>query len=293
MTGRWSEELPEGLRFDLVTNLSLVLFLLHAPEFWYARSPLTVLAICGLIYRPLRMRMEFWAATTAILALSLWLNWFAVDNHKYLEAYLSLALCCTFTAAEADRPAILAGTARWLIGLCVGLSVAWKLISPDFIDGSFFEFTLLVDDRFAHVASWFGGVSLETLYQNREVEHMLTHGYVQGVAVEDVTLKSSAQLKLLAGCITGWTLAIESLLALAFLLPSRLRLSWLRDPALIVFAATTYLVANVQGFGWLLMILGIAQCRRTRAAFLYVAVYLLIEVYNIPYGDMVSSVLSR
>ncbi|HVV99088.1 MAG TPA: hypothetical protein VHB77_02040 [Planctomycetaceae bacterium] len=293
MSSRWSEELPESLRFDLVTNLTLILFLLHAPDFWYARSPLAVLAICGLIYRPLRLRMEFWAATTAILALSLWLNWFAVDNHKYLEAYLSLALCCTFAATEADRGAVLASTARWLIGLCVGLSVVWKLMSPDFVNGAFFEFTLLVDDRFAHVASWFGGISLETLFQNREVEHMLTHGYVQGIALEDVTLKSSPQLKLLARCITGWTLAIESLLALAFLLPSRLRLAALRDPALLVFAATTYLVANVQGFGWLLMILGIAQCRRTRAAFLYVAVYLLIEVYNIPYGDMVSSVLSR
>ena len=51
---------------------------------------------------------------------------------------------------------------------------------------------------------------------------------------------------------TGWTVAAECALALLFLAPARLGLHRHRDALLQLFCVTTYAVASVPGFGWLL-----------------------------------------
>ena len=47
---------------------------------------------------------------------------------------------------------------------------------------------------------------------------------------------------------------------------------------LLLFCATTYALAPVSGFGWLLATMGLAQCRRTQRALrgAYLAVFILI-----------------
>ena len=44
---------------------------------------------------------------------------------------------------------------------------------------------------------------------------------------------------------------------------------------------------------WLLMILGISQCRRQWLTLLYFVTFLLIEVYNMPYGEVVTSIWTQ
>ena len=60
---------------------------------------------------------------------------------------------------------------------------------------------------------------------------------------------------------------------------------------LLTFAATTYLIAPVRGFGWMLMLLGAAQCDQRDKGFrpLYLAAILLIQIYTLP----VATVWSR
>ena len=57
---------------------------------------------------------------------------------------------------------------------------------------------------------------------------------------------------------------------------------------------TTYLFAPVRGFGWMLMLLGLAQCngqdRSWRLAF--VAVLLAIQSYTMPYGAFIEGLRS-
>jgi hypothetical protein len=81
---------------------------------------------------------------------------------------------------------------------------------------------------------------------------------------------------------TWWTVAIEGFLALAFLWPRDRGLSRLRDAALLVFCATTYAAATVEGFGWLLIAMGVAQCppERPRTRGLYLAAFALILFYR-------------
>ncbi len=64
----------------------------------------------------------------------------------------------------------------------------------------------------------------------------------------------------LAKLTAWWTAAIETALAAVFLLPSRLAVSRYRHALLLLFAWTTYLLATVATFGWLLLTIGVGQC---------------------------------
>jgi len=94
---------------------------------------------------------------------------------------------------------------------------------------------------------------------------------------------------LAANLLTYSALVIEFLVALAFLWPLGRGLSKLRDVLLIIFCVTTYAVATVQGFGWLLIAMGVAQSDpdkwKTRIS--YVVVYALIIFYSeVPWIDL-------
>jgi hypothetical protein len=72
-------------------------------------------------------------------------------------------------------------------------------------------------------------------------------------------------------------------LAVVFLIPTR-RWAVARNSLLLVFAATTYVIAPVRGFGWMLMLLGLAQCDDQDRSFrpLYLAAIVLIQAYTLP-----------
>src|SRR5436190_1875544 len=84
----------------------------------------------------------------------------------------------------------------------------------------------------------------------------------------------------LAAALATWgTLALEAAIAALSLAPLPGRVAeGLRHAALLAFCLTTYALAPVAGFGWILVALGAAQCRpesqRLRAA--YVATYALV-----------------
>jgi hypothetical protein len=69
----------------------------------------------------------------------------------------------------------------------------------------------------------------------------------------------------------------------------------MRDALLLIFCVTTYAVATVEGFGWLLIAMGIAQCGSTRhtTRLLYLAIFGLIIFYReVPWVEWLSA-LSR
>ena len=58
---------------------------------------------------------------------------------------------------------------------------------------------------------------------------------------------------------------------------------------LLAFCATTYAVATIEGFGWLLIAMGVAQCEPARRSMpaLYLAAYVLILFYReVPWASL-------
>lgn len=275
----------DGTSLDLALRLTLLLLLTHPESVWYVKTPTAILAVAGLLLDRVRHSPWFWFAITAFLGGGVAWNWVFVDNHKYLIAYWSLAIACCLLLD--GREEALAKNARLLIGLSFAAATLWKVTSGDFIDGRFFRYALLFDPRFTPLTSLFGQTR-EMMAFNTAASRALT---AAGGELTSVQLLESARLPFIAAAITAWTVVIEGLIAAAFLLPGRGLLARSRHWLLLLFAVTTYAVANVIGFAWVLMAMGVAQCdadaRRSRNA--YVIAFLVAELYSLPWKSVLDS----
>lgn len=158
-------------------------------------------------------------------------------------------------------------------------------MSRDFVDGRFFHYELLVDDRFREIAVLVGRMTSEQIEMNsfalRQLYSPLSDTIVR------VNLDDTALIRSTASAMTIWTLVIEGAVALCFLAPRRLWLPRVRDFALLIFVVTTYFAANVIGFGWLLIIMGFSQSddrpHRNWLPLAYLGAFQLLEIYHVPW----------
>ena len=267
-------ELAEMDRADLALRLLLVGLLFQPVGNPWLRPPAMALAALGLLSPSALASTWLWAALTALATLRLALVWPVSDNHAFLLAYWCLAALLATLAAKRD--AILAWNARALIAGAFAFATLWKaVLAPDFADGRFFTVALVDDARFESFTLLATGIDADTLYTLRD----LTREHADGVFVPwDEMPEVPRALVRLARAMTGATIAIEGAIAIAFLLPLGWRIARVRHALLLLFCATTYALAPVPGFGWLLLSMGVAQLeperRRTRA--LHLAVFLLV-----------------
>lgn len=268
--------------------LTVVLLLTSAPPQWYLKGPLAAVCALGVVYRRWLARPAFWYFVATLLGTTVYLNWESSDNHKYLFVYWCLALTSALSLPREQQAAALATTSRWLIGLCMLLAVLWKASLADYRDGSFFHYTLLADDRFAQFTASAAGVPLEQLSENQKLRDAIT-SRSELPLVQSVILNSSPAIPWLAWAMTWWTVAIEGTLGLLFLLPDGRRVGIVRNWLLLVFAATTYFIAPVRGFGWMLMLLGLGQCGDRDRLFrpLFLTALVLIQIYTLPVASVV------
>lgn len=270
---------------DLALRLTLLDLVLRPVGGFAIRPFVLALAAAGLVLPGWGRGRLVWLLLAAFTWLRVILDWPLADNHAYLLAYWCLAVFLSLLVPDTERA--LAFNGRLLIGLAFAFAALWKLVlSPDYLDGTFFRVILLDDPRFEGFARIAGGVTLEQLAAWREVLGQ----HVDGPAVAAAELPSlPARFVGLAQLVTLWTATLEAAVAIAFLWPLGRGASRLRDPALILFCASTYAVAPVEGFGWLLLAMGVAQCdparRVTRWA--YVATFVLILFYReVPWTDL-------
>jgi hypothetical protein len=253
---------------EIATGVTCVLILLTGPKAWYVSVFASALAAAALIFPSLRAKPTLWAFLGTAVGASAFYNWETTDNHKYLLSYWCLAVMLSLTATE--QRDFLAKCARSLIGVSFALAVLWKLRSADFVVGDFFRVQLVTDVRFMAVASWLGGLSADEV-------HALRSAWMSFDPIE-----LSPRMNAIAVGMTAWTLFIEIWVAVAFLLPQRTLLGRLRDVPLLIFALSTYAVATVLGFGYLLLAMGLCQTRSPRARFAYVAAFIVMFLFEIP-----------
>lgn len=272
-------------RVDLVALMTLVLLLVSATGGWYVRIPVSMLGAAGLLLPSLRRGGTLWLLLALALFGGYGWEWFLTDNHKFLFAYWCLAL---FLALRTGDPVgALAVSSRWLLALCFVFATLWKLLSPDFLDGSFFHFSFLTDTRLRGAAELLAGLPRGAGAENyRALESLTAHS----VTVADLELRSSASVARAARVLAVLTVVVEGLVALVFLAPNRSRLARLRPLLLVAFVLGTYALAPVVSFGWVLLILAVAQAPAgSRAVPAYVTVFLLLPLYRIPWYELLGA----
>lgn len=185
------------------------------------------------------------------------LEWYQSDNHKWLWSLWLLA-CGVAVGYRGEVAArVLAFNARMLLGLSMLYATVWKIIGLQYFDGTFFLFVLHFDTRF-------GGLS-QFLGQEREVLMTNYRRYYEiQQSLQPTGVPYTQHMYLFAIASSWWTLFIEALWSVAFLVPAWRWLYERRDWVLLIFCGTTYFLAPVHGFGSLLVAMGLAQCPREK-----------------------------
>jgi hypothetical protein len=271
---------------DLPLRLTLVLLLLAPVGGWQVRPLVLLLAVVGLLHRPVLRAPATWLLLSVLMAWRVIADWPMADNHAYLLCYWCLAV---FLSRLTPAPgAALATSGRLLIGLAFAFATLWKVVlSPDFLDGTFFRVWLLADDRFEDVTLLIGNLDVLQLEASRDFLHP-----PQNVAEEHLpSLAEPLALQRAALVLTWATVVLEALPAVLFLLPVPARWVSARHLALLAFCIGTYAVVPVTGFGWLLLIMGLAACplhaRGLRAT--YAGCFALLVLYReIPWAHLIN-----
>jgi len=270
-------------KFDLYAAMTLLLLLLYSPDSWNVRIPITIFSILAFIFRPLRSNPKFWFIVAITIFIANFQQWFQIDNHKYLLGYWCLALFCALQTDHPERS--IAVTGRLLIGLSFLFAVFWKIISSDYLSNSFFHYSLLIDERFSGLAQGLGGLTDRmNIINHAALDALLNYDS----KLEVVQLLSTPGVIKLAGLLTWWTLVIEVLTAISFLSSEGKFISNWRDLFLNLFILSTYSVAPVIGFGWILAVMGIAQCteRFRYMRLFYIFSFITLQVYRLPWSTI-------
>ncbi len=275
---------------DVVSILTFLqcIYLTFASDNRFQYAVLIKCLLLVILWPSFRRSCFLWLCVVLIWLPTLLLEWCSHEDHVYFTLYWCAALALATwkpvagaarSAAQspgseawhADTEAFLRRSARYLIGLCFLFATVWKIVSPEFTDGSLFHYKLLFDDRFSETLARFPGeMSVPAIEENYL---QLTRLRAPGSVATAAPIELSPRISWLATGMTWWTIAIEGFLAVTFLWPAAGRpLRLIRNLALAVFALSTYAVAPVMGYGFTLMILGYANCedeeRKMRSLFL-------------------------
>jgi hypothetical protein len=252
---------------------------------WAVRPAILVVAGIAVLSPRALARPLTWYLLFALVVARIALDWPLADNHIYLLAYWCLAAALALGAR--DRDGVLTTSGRLLIGTAFLAAVLWKgAWSPDYLDGRFFRITWLTDERFSDAVQLLGGLSQPQLAHNREVLQPMPEG---AELLHAPALDEPPAFRQLVFLSTWGILVIEGLIALAFLYPLTPRAAFVRHPLLISFCVITYAIAPVAGFGWLLLTIGVALCRREQRLLraTYVGTWFLVLLYSeVPWASL-------
>lgn len=270
-------------------SITLILCLLYGPSEWYVKAFVAAACIIGLVWRALLTTPWLWLCLASLLGSSVFVERFTADNHQYLMVYWTLSVALAYFSEDPSRH--LRINARLLIGFAFLFAAGWKLVAPDFLNGAFLEFTLLSDARFAGFAAFVSGTSPDVLSSNRDAIRDLA----QNVAGAPAVLQGATSIHTISVAMAWFTVAIEGWIALAFLAPKTWWLSRTRDVALNAFVLTTYAVATVPGFSYLLVAMGLMQCDRKPRwiPWIYFLALLSTQLYTMSWTRIASQLSSH
>lgn len=275
---------------DLLTlflKMIVLMLLLFMEETTILAIMTPILTIPGLLINKLLINKYYWA----LLAFATSLPYLLLDlvgyvpNHKHIYAYLAIAICLTlFMSNQENVLKNLGIQAKYIIGLCFLFAVIGKFLAPEFLNGSFFEFTNTADPRFFGFTSFVADVDMQSLLQNEANMHTLTSKSNPDYSFQ---LNGVEHLSSIGMVISYWTIFIEGMIAISFCLPSSFLISKHRNVFLIAFIITTYPIATVAGFAIVLTSMGFIQSikdnKLTNYSLFYLVVFILLPLIQIPF----------
>lgn len=285
---RFRQGLADYDPWELAAKLTLLALLLSPVGNWFIRPLILSLCVVGLLVPGMWRYPLLWAALALLAGIRCYIDWPSADNHAYLLSYWCLAFAISGWLQDRE---ILFVNARFLIALTFSFAALQKWISHDYLNGTFFLTTFLLDARFEDFVLLFSSVTVEQIDIAREY---LEGDYRSASAPENLPFAIPGSLWWLAILSTAWNLLEQTLIAIAFLVPNSSWLGRLRNPLLLLFCFTIYAVVPVVSFGWLVLAMGLAQTGAQSAITRcwYIGVFFaLIFFYEVPWAELLNTAL--
>lgn len=193
------------------------------------------------------------------------------------------ALALSLSCLQGERES-LTKVAHLLLGLTMIFSVFWKTLSPDYLSGDFFHFSLLYDSRFSSFTKALCRLDPAQYQVNLEAIDYLKWNYKIGRDINEVLVDWNSKSYFFSKLFTYWGFVIELLIGVLFLLQFRKRPN-LKHILLLLFLISIYFIAVVPTFGMLLATMGFAIASQERSVFTlpYLLVFILNTFYQIPW----------
>ena len=262
--------------YNLALRLTLLDLILRPIGSWEIRVPVLITSILGLVIPGLLKNPAIWFLLTGFTLSRVIFDWPLSDNHAYL---LFLWCFAIFISALKKDKILLTKNARLMIGLVFVFAFIWKaFLSPDFLDKRFFSVNMIEDPRFSEFTQVTCNISKDDLDYFRDYVKQHVDGNLVFAEAINFNLKCVNKI---AGFLTYYTIVLELLIALFFLIPKKISISKYRDYFLILFCISVYSVATVEGFGWLLIAMGISQSDNKKLPILlYILSFFIILFYR-------------
>lgn len=255
-------------------------FLFVSFEKVYSQSLFQLIAFIGLLFfKRISKNFWFWCLLALAYGFHLYDIMETADNHKWLYSYWLFAVCIS---SRTGREKWLGFNAQYLLGLTFFFATVWKFLGGEYLDGTFFQLTFMMDSRFQSFI-------IEMLGYDRYLAKL--HTFFTGNFFYDKNLDIMAFANPIeiskANVYTAYffafyTILIEGSVAALFLLKNKLaKKKWLSDLALLIFVFTVYLIVPVVGFGALILIMGLVQSEKKMKPF-YILGLLFVTFLGLP-----------
>lgn len=199
------------------------------------------------IYKPV-----FWLGITVYLAIEFVSNFYNCANHHFVLLYLCLATTMAL-AYKLDFDRILSYNARWIIGLVFVFAALHKLLSAEFMDGSYLSFTTVLGG-FAKPLYAFDSYDL-FINDNSSIYHEVNNS-LPSEGSKGILKAPFEHFKLFIKTFKWVTVAAELLIAALFAIkPNRISHIFM-----FLFLATLVFTRSETGFASVLCLLGMATC---------------------------------
>lgn len=246
------------MQSTLVLSLIVVMFC-------FAQNPfepswlLIIIGSVGLLNKNLRNHKYFWLTIFLVCAVDLAFNWL-VFSRSFLIAYWVLAIFLAMhNADEHARIDTLKRSAQYLLGTAMLIASVHKIISTDFLDGSFLQSWFLLWPNNMDVARSFLGFNIKDYSTNQRILHAVLN--TDAITRLAFTAYDPSRLENLCRWFSQAGAALELSIGMLFLLPTQNEfVHKARHALLILFLLTCYLVLPVFTFAAVLIALGYAQC---------------------------------
>lgn len=257
----------------LTIYLSLILFFFfnitdHEIDFF-----LKLFIIAGLISR-ITTHFLFWLVIGITLSFYHFSEWFIIDNHIYLMIYWAFNLSVVLYTDNKHEALVL--SSKLLVGLCFFFATFWKMITPEFMDGTFFTYLLIGGDtRFEWFSMMISGMNAGLLETNQAAMDSMKSVLYNG---EQIPVEITSDIKFLALYMTWWTIILEGAISLLFLISLFKNKDYFAHLALMTFIITTYPVATVITFGLLLTCIGFGANASQNLKYIYMIIFTFLLI---------------